>query len=81
MRKRLCRNERDLVKAIHGFQEKLTPQYCGRFINHLKKVITEYKRFLKFIKTGYQILITSYIIKWYHHKANAKHSEPPIHHV
>ena len=38
VRKRLCRNESELVRAIHDFQEKFTPQYCGKFINYLKKV-------------------------------------------
>ena len=38
VRKRLCRNESELVQAIHDFQAQLTPKYCGRFIDHLKKV-------------------------------------------
>jgi hypothetical protein len=38
VRKRLCRNATELTRATHDFQEQLTPQYCGKFINHLKKV-------------------------------------------
>jgi hypothetical protein len=30
--------EAELVRAIHDFQAQLTPQYCGNFINHLRKV-------------------------------------------
>ena len=29
---------RKMRNAIHDFQKQLTPQYCGNFINHLKKV-------------------------------------------
>ena len=39
--KRFCSCEEDLIKAVEDFWNQMTPQYCGNFINHLKKVVWE----------------------------------------
>ncbi len=38
-RKRLCSCEQDLIQAVKEFWDLMTPQYCGNFINHMKKVV------------------------------------------
>ena len=38
VRKRLCTCEQDLIQAVKEFWQKMTPQYCIQFINHLKIV-------------------------------------------
>ncbi len=40
IRKRFCSNVAELKKAVHDFRtEKMTPEYCNKYISRLKKVI------------------------------------------
>ena len=38
-RERNCRSFDDLVLSVRLFEQKMTPDYCRRYINHLKVVL------------------------------------------
>jgi len=39
LRERNCRSFDDLVLSVRLFEQKMTPDYCRRYINHLKVVL------------------------------------------
>jgi transposase len=38
VRMQRCVSEYDAINAVKRFWSKITPEYCGNYINHLRKV-------------------------------------------
>ena len=39
VRKYYCKNAADVLKAVEEFHKTLTPEYCRKYIDHLKQVL------------------------------------------
>ena len=39
VRKRMCKNEQEVLRAITDFKESLTPEKCISYINNIRKVL------------------------------------------
>jgi transposase len=48
VRKRLCKNEDELIQAILDFRKTITPEMCTNYILKLKEVIVEIKKLNKY---------------------------------